>query len=46
MNTDGEGWHRLVRETDTDLDGCSLVVIGAGPARRWCQAWCSREPAA
>ncbi len=34
-NTDGEGLASfLVRETDTDLDGCSLVVIGAGGSAR------------
>jgi shikimate dehydrogenase len=34
-NTDGEGLASfLVRETDTDLDGCSVVVIGAGGSAR------------
>jgi shikimate dehydrogenase len=34
-NTDGEGLASfLVRETDTDLDGCALVVIGAGGSAR------------
>lgn len=34
-NTDGEGLASfLVRETDTDLNGCSLVVIGAGGSAR------------
>jgi shikimate dehydrogenase len=34
-NTDGEGLaSSLVRETDTDLDGCSLLVIGAGGSAR------------
>jgi shikimate dehydrogenase len=34
-NTDGEGLASfLVRETDTDLDGCSLLVIGAGGSAR------------
>jgi shikimate dehydrogenase len=34
-NTDGEGLASfLVRETDTNLDGCSLVVIGAGGSAR------------
>lgn len=34
-NTDGEGLASfLVRETDTDLDGCSLVVVGAGGSAR------------
>jgi shikimate dehydrogenase len=34
-NTDGEGLASfLVRETDTDLDGCSVMVIGAGGSAR------------
>jgi shikimate dehydrogenase len=34
-NTDGEGLASfLLRQTDTDLDGCSVVVIGAGGSAR------------